>query len=321
MRLGVMSILAAAGLCVMSAGIRADALDPATLPSNTKWLMHLDMDAIMKSDVLSGPMRDLLQEHHFGQHQGHHSGFLAGIRIPDDLHDITIFGTGYDNNSSVTLVQIAAQQTPIDQTLQNRPGVQTISYDDQKIFSFHTSHGDVYESFPKPTEILNAHSLDAIKQELDVLGTKIASLGADSNLMTDNTSGLFFYASGTGLDQLGRQHAARSPFLSQIDDGWLACTQKGSNLLITGQFTALSEKSAVLIQQSLQGMAATAELAQAANENAPTQPSTGAILNVAITSSGRDVQINCEAPPDFWLNMIPKPSGPPGPPPGPGPGH
>ena len=317
MRFGFRCLMAATVLSIMGSGmVRADVLDPTMLPSNTKWFMHLDMDAILKSDAISGPVNNFIQEHHIGQHPGgHHGGILSNIHLPEDLHDITMFGASYEDNAGITLIRIAAQPQSIEQMLENRPGVQTISYGENKIFSF---HGDVFETSPKPTELLIAHSLDALKQELDVLAGKNASLPADSGLLTDNTSGLFFYASGSGLNQLGEKHAARSPILSHIEDGWLACTQKGTDLTITGQLTALTEQSATEIQESLQGMAATTELSLEANsDGSQMQPASGNDLDVSITVNGREVQINCTATPNFWLKMLP---GPPGPNRGHGPG-
>ncbi|HTV48322.1 MAG TPA: hypothetical protein VMG59_07755 [Phycisphaerae bacterium] len=325
MRVKFRWLLAAAALSMSGNGAAmADALNPSMLPSDTKWLLHLDMDAVVKSDAMSEPIHNFLQEHHMGQHTGHHGGFLSGIHLPEDLHDITIFGTGYQGDTGVTLIEVAKPTEPIDQLTANRPGLQTIDYDGQKILSFHTPRGDVYESSPKPTEILIAHSLDAIKQELDVLTGKSASLSSDSKLLTDNTSGLFFYAAGSGLYQLGVRHTAQSPILSHVDNGWLACSPKGSDLEITGELTALTEQSAVEIQESLLGIAATAELTSEANAGgSQTQPASGTDLNASITASGLNVQIDCVASPDFWLKMLP---GPPGPPPGqnrdhgPGPG-
>jgi hypothetical protein len=70
---------------------RADPFDPKHVPADAKWLVHADLDAARDTKSF-----DLVRQHLLvdagAQAKFDQLETITGVRVPDDLHDVTVYG-------------------------------------------------------------------------------------------------------------------------------------------------------------------------------------------------------------------------------------
>src|SRR5690349_4584230 len=103
---GMMLVAAGAGVC------RAAGPDPKYLPADAKWLVHVDVERLSKSQLYELVMRKAAQDEKNlvsfsrGPRQKLAAiGEVLGNRIPEDLRTVTLIGREFDEKSAVLVVK------------------------------------------------------------------------------------------------------------------------------------------------------------------------------------------------------------------------
>ncbi len=127
----IQTLTAAALLATAQATLAAPA-ETKNVDASAKWMVHLDVDALMKSTVakhalesnpqLSGQKLQALQT-------------LTGINIKEGLHGVTVFGNG-DPENGVIIIHAEAKQDNLVSFAQLNDGYKAKNYKGQTIHSF-----------------------------------------------------------------------------------------------------------------------------------------------------------------------------------------
>lgn len=282
----------------LTAGITAGPLQSSQVPENAKWLVHLDVEKLMTTQLggylgrtlvdkkLAKPTRDLEQ---------------WGIDFDwRDIESITVFGSDFTRNpeqSAVLLVQGSFDFAEAIEVVIDR--IAAYGSDDRPIEKLQTNPFPIYsaknEAFGTPYGkglFLLSKSRTELEQARQVLEGKAASLAKSTQFPDLGAGNDEFLVAGVAD---GFQRATQLPpqigGLKNAESGQIKAGEKAENVFVKLSLKTRDNESATRMQQVLQGLVALATLSQEANKDL-------AMLVDGATVSGADksVYLNLEVP-------------------------
>jgi len=249
----------AAGVMAMaflSAAVRADPLDPKRVPADAKWVIHLDMDATRRSqtwDLLAAKIKQEPEQILQGKIDTMSTDL--GIKFPDDVHGVTLFGRGFGEQSGAILLDAAMDQAKITAALQANVAFKKISYNSHDILSWFDKDNNktMYGCFATPSLAVMADSVEQVQAALDVRDGKTASLKPADALATGKGSTILLYLAGDGLEELAKVHP-ESPMLAQLNSAWVTISQEEGKLVVRAALNAKTSDAAEQIKKMAEGV-------------------------------------------------------------------
>jgi len=252
---------------VVGSGSRAETLQRSTVPANTKWVLHLDVDALRKSKIGQGIMGGVVSD------QAEAVKERANLDLPGIIqgtHSITIYGADYESGSEgkgILLwkgnpeIERIANAFLIQQAEATKAGEGNIALVQKQPFPIYTIDGDMHAAVISGKGLILGRSADQIKAAARVLNGDRGSL-ANSKAFTEfpKLSGGFFLMAFAESFGENTHVPAQAQVLKLAEGGRIAIGEQNQNLMLQLILNARSKDVTQQIQQVIQGMVALATL-------------------------------------------------------------
>lgn len=263
------SCVVAAGLSLSAvASVVADPLDTARVPADSKWVIHIDMDAAKKSKSWKELYDRLLLQGEFVEKVTELEQ-LFNASFPDDIHGITLYGPTFGEKDGVVLIHADVGRKQVEQMLTLAPGYSSTRHGDYQVLSWDDKGKINFGGFFSDSVFLIGQDKDRVGAVFDVLANKAASLKGDANLVKGAKGGVMFYVAGDELAKLRQMQAVRSPLLAQMKSAWIGLVEDKDDLVLKLNVQANDAATAQKMQQAAEGLRALLNLGAAEPDAKP----------------------------------------------------
>ena len=251
-------------------GVRtyAEPLDPATVPGDSKWVVHIDMDALRKSGAWK-EIYDRAQKQPDFLPKVQELEKIFNARFPDDLHGVTLFGANFGDKTGVVLIDASVDRKQVEGLLAQVPKSTNTPRGDHSVLSWDDKGTTKYGSFFSDSKFLISDDKDSVAFALDVMDGKADALKPEAALAAGLPDpkvkavkgievpqpGIMIYVAGEGLAKL-KQQAARSPLLTQMKSAYITLVEDKDDIVLKLNVAAESTQAAAKMQQSAEGLRA-----------------------------------------------------------------
>ena len=275
-----------------STDANADTLDPAHVPADAKWVIHVDYEAMSESQLF-----ETIREKRPQVTQAI-SGWLEsryGIDPSQDLHSITMFSRDYRRYTGTIVMQTDYQPDKIEAVLRKEKDYRTSQFEGKTLHTVTLSK----QQQPGPSgdetmtvvmqdgnTLIVASSRETAQATIQLLSGEAASLaGKRSALLSDDVSTSWLYGAAIDLQELS-DHPISMPVLSQHQRiTWSMGSHSDGKLYERADLVAQNEQVAEHMEKVLEGLVAYETLW--ANGSPAT---TSLVKNVEVTRNGDTVR-------------------------------
>jgi hypothetical protein len=242
-----------------------DPLVGGSLPAQTQWVMHLDVDAVRKATPLQNLAQMIIHEPHKNDsppRQELHDG-IASMGLLEQLHDVSLFGNSFSEQSVCLRIHGAMQKPAIVDALRNDPEFQFTNYAGHDVVRFrdkdhsrlvHIGFAVSEPAISVSTWVILSPDQRSLEQALDAMDGK-ETLKDDSPLSPQSlgrigpkTTSPLFWMAAKGLFDLPRMQKVECPLLAQLDTASLSVRWTITGAEAELHVQAKSEDSAQQIQ-------------------------------------------------------------------------
>jgi hypothetical protein len=150
---------------------RAQAFDPQTVPANAKYVLHVNAEAILASPLWE-MAKSYLDQNADYQTKRVEIERVAGMRLPEDIHSVTVYGLGFTDKDAVVILDAAMNQQQLRNMLQMNPDYKSTAHGDHEILTW-TDKGKInYGAFYGGTKAIIAGSPENVGVAMDILDGK-----------------------------------------------------------------------------------------------------------------------------------------------------
>lgn len=288
-------------LILMAPSLRAGPLNARWVPADAKWLVHIDVDAGLHSNIgqaalgwaLANP--DLKEALAKGQ-------ATLGMKLPSDIHDVTLYGRSFGPDG-IVIVHAALNKGKLLSLLQSTKNLQTSDLRGRTIYTWddvdpkdstdgpHTSAG----AFIDDTSVVIGHDKTSIVAALDVIDGKQPALDSTSLLARPVPPGTIGFIAAIDLESVANA-PDRSPLVQKFQDGLLTIGEHDKQAFMHAEITAQSAESAQQLTTMMRGLQALAQLQN---------PQVGKDLAlVRVTNDDKVVRVDWHAPGEDVAHLI-----------------
>jgi len=265
-------------------------------------VMHLDVDAVRASplwEIFNKKFVEPRKEEFAGRQRWIEAA--TGTNMQKELHDLTLFGTTFNETSVCLLIHAPMDQARVTSLLKGDPEFKTTVHNGHTIMSWRDNDKVLYGSFAAGEMAVLGRSSKMVAMVLDTMDGKSPALNNERLLPVAATtmagegqvSSPMLWMAAINLSDLSRAQKVDSPFMLQIDTASLAIGATRERLSARMAVLAKSEKAAQQLMAAADGVKAMIALA-AADERARPQVRTlgSALQSLTLTMDGKDVTAN-----------------------------
>jgi hypothetical protein len=309
--LTVATLLLASALSPVAA--QADPLATGTIPDSARWIIHLNIDAARGTPLWDlGRARFVEPQRAAIDQKVRTIEMITGLKLPQDLHDVTLFGTSYDDTSICFYIHAPFNQETTTTFLKNDPEFTTQDHNGHTIITWRDKDHDrlIYSCFVAGDVAMVSPSVRMLGLALDTLDGKSPSLKPMSPLApprpaTSLTDGPAFqkdlpvaWIAGTSITDLSRVQKVDSPFLQQVESASIAIALGEDKVSARVTAAAKSEKAAQQLYASAEGIKAMVDLSSSDEHAAPRlKMLASAMQTLSFSTEGTKVSA------DWFVNM------------------
>ncbi|HEX2971526.1 MAG TPA: hypothetical protein VHP11_04300 [Tepidisphaeraceae bacterium] len=286
-------------LTLLASQAQAAAFNPKQVPADAKWVLHVDVDAVKESSAGKLLLKELDKREDFQQGITNFQVW-AGVKLPEDLHDVTLYGKAFDGSAVVVLIRGTVDPVKITNLLQMVSGYSSTKHGQHEVYAWQDKGKQLYGSLEGSTLVVTRGSQENMAAALDLLDGKGESMKADAAIASG--AGVLAYVAADGLSQLKQ---AKTPLVSQAEAAWLSLREQAEQLVLNAAVTAKTPQFAEQMRVSLEGIKAMVTLA-ASNENADLKAKAAATVLQTLTAKSQDKTLNleCRISLDLIRNLI-----------------
>ena len=287
----------------LAAVVRAAPVDLQQIAADAKWAAHLDVAALMASDIPQKAKQRLLEKHPEAEK---HLQMVCAVWNFDprtDLQGITIYGTQMKRKTGVAVVHAKVDQNLLLDKVQQAPNHQATTYGKYELHTWDHGVGSRHERamtgvFYKPDVMVFGASPDEVKAALDVLdGTKPNFTSKESGLSLSIPSGAILVAGAVGLSEVDLP--CESPLARKAHALVLAIGVDQGDVFLVGQVVAKEAEVAQQVKTVLDGGLALAAISKSDDPEA-----LKLIQAVNVTAYDKMVNVEWRAPvDDVWAGV------------------
>lgn len=287
----------ALAVVLMLAGLaQAGPLDTKQISADAKWAAHLDVDALVASNMFKKVQAQAIKDH--PQLEAQLRAFRNLFRFDPltDLHGITVYGAQLKKETGVAVIHAKVDQKLLLDLVKANPSYQGGTYGKYELHAWkdHAKHQNA--AFFKPDVIVFGASTDELKAAIDVLeGTK-PSLAGDSGALLP---GLIFYARARDLGEASLH--CKSPLSKQVDSAVLMLGENKGEMGLRVSLTAKDAETAKHMKAVADGALSLATLTKVDDSDAMKL-----IGAVRTTLADKAVTVEGSAPVDLIWSLIQK---------------
>lgn len=250
---------------VAVAGIaQAAPLVPAHLPSDAKWVIHVNLEQVRSSDLVE-PWREKWEKHERVQEKIKEATEKMGLNPMKDLLGATVYDTKYGRHNGVALIHLSKSDPKKMVALfeKKHPDHKTTKVGDRTIYSWkvksrrHGEHG-MAGTFANDNTIVLSRSVDEVKNALAVIDGKSKAMAADGDLVDGLAKKSMMVARAIDVDP-EYMKVTRCPVLKRCTSATVQWLERKGNLVGRYAFETESEDTAKdfkAVVDGLKGLAA-----------------------------------------------------------------
>lgn len=281
----------------------ATEFNPKMVPADAKWVVHLDVDSLVKTPFWE-IVEDRLNTNAGAQAKLQELETVTGIVFPDNLHGVTLVGMGFDDADGVVILTAKANQEQLRQMLQGSPAYSDTPHGKFEILSWEDKGKVMYGSFYSADVIIIAQNKANVATTIDAMSGEGPSISDKSVLSLPTGQGIVAGVAGDGLSALAAKDK-KNPVLRTLKAGWISAATKDQNVVLTSSMDFGDAKTAQQMKAMGEGLKA-AGLYMATTENADPKVKLIAPLLPGAQLSSKDnlVHIEWTAPADDVKSVL-----------------
>jgi hypothetical protein len=232
---------------------QAAPLDPKQVAAEAKWVVEVDVDALVASSVVKDLYEKCTAKTPAAGKFFDKVKAQTGLDLRKDVHSVTLYGPGGDHKG-VMLVNAAFDQKLLEEKAKAAPDYTSSTYGSYQLSSFtkkiHGKKRPVTAAFWKPEVLVFAGSVDEVKSALDVLDGKQPGLSAGAPLAAEAAAGTIVLARAIDLS------GAYCPVLKQSESLNLAVGENAGESFFAGKLVTKAPETAEQVKQVVEGFRA-----------------------------------------------------------------
>jgi hypothetical protein len=246
------SAVAGVGLWIGSAKLLAAPFEAKKVPETAKWVLHVDMDALRTTEVWKLIDGEIAKNAQADQKLGEIEQF-TGIKFPEGLHDVTLFGLGFSDENVVVVVSAGMDQGKLIGFLQLDPNFKSEKHGEKDVVSWidQDKGKRMWGTFYDDKTAAISASPDAVKTYIDTRGGAKKGLSAESPLAAGAKAGLIAYMAGKDLSQL--KEAAQNPHVQEVESISFSVEEVGADAVLHASVTTKSAETASNVRMLAEG--------------------------------------------------------------------
>ena len=240
----------------LSITIQAEALPRTIIPSDASWVLHLDMERLLSSNLFN----QIIGEEGWDRIKNRNVSINKKFRINllEDVKGVTVFGQGRDEEKAVACISGRFDQDHL---------LSLLSMDDDHRETKHGAYivhhwgGDEYGAFVGNDLAVLSGSEDAIKHALDVIAGKAKNVTQSETAgpISQSPANVFLTAFARNISDLTAGHKGPALF-KKAETALLYFSEQGENVLVAAEMAATTPEDAENIEQILRGLLALVDM-------------------------------------------------------------
>lgn len=250
-------------LAAVAAAATAGPLVPAHLPADTKWVIHLNIDAIKSSQLARECCDDAQKEKVVERLEVMVD--KIGLNPAKDLLGATIYDAHYGSREGVMLIHVARmdQDKLVELLKKKEPDHKTSKYGERTIYTWEMKHRhhkqELSGTFANDKTIVIASDEKHIKMALDVIDGKSESLQKKSDVLKGVSKKAMFVVRAIDVDP-EYMETTRCPVLRICTAAAAQYAEKDGELQAKYRFTTKIAEDAEQLGKAIEGLKALAAL-------------------------------------------------------------
>ncbi len=283
-------------------------LNKSAVPSNAKWVLHLDLDALHKTKTGGFVIDNILDKKltELKSKLQRNSAEKTTLSLSfNNTSAITIYGTRFSQHGEKEGILLIRTSADLKKDLDSLGSILSTSSEGKKItriqespFLLYSLNGEGYVGVDVADTVIVARTRDEVEAARQVLLGKNENLSANESFakMASADGGFFFLGAVQGLADAPVPPNAQ--VLKETDGGRLVLGEKEDNIFADLLLQGKTAEAAMKIQQIFQGLAALGSLSTDKKDLSD-------LANSAkVTSEGQEVRVQLHFPITRALNRI-----------------
>ncbi len=277
-------------------------LDLSRVAADSKWMMHLDMDAARDSTIVQRAYERATKMHPHAENMISIFSGMTGMDPRKDLHDVTVYGFDTDKRNAVMIVCADAKREFLNKMVEKAANHKKTEYRSYTLHSWTQKgwprgwSGSVVGAFFKDSIMVFARTEAGVQAALDLLdGSSTKSVRATGSMLAGRTRpGSIMIARSVEVDP-----DTRCPVLKQGSAFRVALGESSGSFFYRAQLDMKNAAAAGQVEDVVKGFIALAALKYGSDENA-----TKLLADLGVETDGNACKISWNAPADgVWKWM------------------
>lgn len=256
MRLNVkQALIGAALLAGIGMGLsdaHAKPFDSKSVASDAKWVLHVDIDAMSKTQAWKLVEAKLKNDPKYVQGKAVVER-IGKIRLPDDLHDVTLFGPSFGEKEAVVVIRHNANIERLKTLVSFNETYRSQNVGGQEVHVWDDKGKTMHAGFSKDGRLVIGQDQDAVIDALNTIDGKSAPLKSEVMIPKPNEAGLLIYLAGDQVAEIAKGQA-RSPLVQKLKSMWLKVSSDATGLKMTSQVQTDDAAAADDVKQAIDGI-------------------------------------------------------------------
>ena len=222
-------LLAVAGVPAVA---RADPFDPARVPADARYVVHLDMDAARPTQLWRAAYDRLSMNEAFAAKVGQFET-VSSMRFPRDLHDVTVYGRETGDAAAVVILHAKMSREQVLAAVQLAPGYASEIFGTYDLVSWDDDGGrPLFAAFHDGATMIIGRNGDLVKGALDTLDGKTARTAVDAPLAIGGVGRAnggpptIVYAAALDPSTLAAPGTPANPVVAQVGSACVVLTER-----------------------------------------------------------------------------------------------
>ena len=299
-------------VALIAAAAPAEPFRPQRVPSDAKWVMHIDLQAIVNSNAGQLVIEEARQRGLDEKIEAVKS--LYGVNPLVDFRSITLFGTGYQPQDAVAVAQMGSNLGKLEDVVRLSKDYQLLGYRGHVIHSWIEAKGPgagqrkycgVWpDDMLDQTLLVIADTDKQVTTTIDLLEGRRHDLSAsDSAVLAKRpATGSFLFVASDELDPSVMKDP-RSAMLQAARNMTMDLGESDGNIFAHATMEAITAEKAMQIHQMMQGMMAMAQMAPPAQDGS-LPPGAQLAQAVKVNRNESTVTADFQYPADQFLDLL-----------------
>ncbi len=298
-------LLTAVALVGVANVTQAAPYEPKIVAKDAKWVLHVDVDALSKTDAWKLIEPKLKNNPEYVKNLANIER-IGKVRLPADLHDITIYGPTFGEQEAVVVINANVNKERLTTLVSFNETYSSETVGGQTIHSWDDKGKKMKAGFAKDGRLVIGQSQQTIVDALDTIDGKSEPLKTEVLTPKQKDAGMLLYIAGDQLAQVAKG-AVQSPVLQQLQSAWITVTENKTGLKLTSQIIANNERAAEDVKHAIDGVKSAVSFA--AQDDPDAALVSDAIIDMTAKNDGKTVDIDWNLPSASITDLLERATG------------